>query len=85
MTDAELNRCIDILRASITRAFNHYDRGEAKQLGTVFHALLRERAARFDQCGDNAGQRRPAVTGLTRTLQFHDGGVPNGAHTHNQT
>ena len=52
MTDAELNHCIDILRASVTRAFNHYDRGEAKQLGTVFHALLRERAARLDQCGE---------------------------------
>lgn len=52
MTDAELDCCIDILRDSVTRAFSHFDRTEAKRLSTVFHALLRERAARLDQRGE---------------------------------
>jgi hypothetical protein len=74
VTDDELEYSLDTLRDFSVQAFNRGDRVGARRLGFVFHALLRERRARFDQRGDNAGQRRSAVTGLTRTFSIHDGG-----------
>ncbi len=52
MNDNDLDRCIDVIREATTKAFNEFRRSEARNLGFVFHALLRERVARSDQCGE---------------------------------
>jgi len=52
MNDNDLDRCIDVIREATTKAFNEFRRSEARELGFVFHALLRERLARADQCGE---------------------------------
>lgn len=53
MTDDELEFSLDVLRELSVKAFNSGNRSDARRLRFILNALLKERAARFDQRGEN--------------------------------
>lgn len=52
MTDDELEFSLDVLRELSVKAFNSGNRSDARRLRFILNALLKERAARFDQRGE---------------------------------
>lgn len=73
MTNDTLDACIDIMRKATTSAFNHGRRMESRDLGFVFHALLRERAAQFDQCGERGSSPVLPHQGYPHPTEAHVG------------